>query len=118
MAAIRRSLPEKDMKRLMLLMFFVTFGVLLATATAFMQGGLRRPLGAPQNARQRTATSNELPRTHLNQNRLHKLIIKSKDRAVYDQLAKANSIRGEFDYGSYKLVVVDEEAAGGRAALQ
>src|SRR5262252_2341837 len=102
------------MKRSMLLLLLVTFGVILATANAFMQGGLRPPLGAPQTSRQRTIISNEIPRTHLNQNRLHKLIINNRERAIYDQLAKANAIRSHFDYGSYKLVVVDEEAAGGR----
>src|SRR5262249_1802000 len=62
-----------------------------------------------------------LPKSYLNQNRVHKLIISSNnsdDSAVYDQLVQQNAIRSEINYNSFKLVVVDEEAVGGRAALQ
>src|SRR5262249_2295737 len=42
----------------------------------------------------------------------------SEESAAYDQLKQQNAIRDEIDYGSFKLVVVDEEAVGGRDALQ
>jgi subtilase family protein/BACON domain-containing protein len=106
------------MKRLTLFLLLITFGILLATVNAFMQNRQRPRLGAPQNSRPGVATSSQLPRTYLNQTRLHKLIIKSKETAVYNRLAAAKAIRSEIDYGSYKVVVVDEQAAGGRAALQ
>jgi hypothetical protein len=59
-----------------------------------------------------------LPQKHLNRNRLHKLIIRSEDAAAYGELARRNAVRREIDYGSFKLVVVDEDAMGGRDALQ
>ncbi len=46
------------------------------------------------------------------------MIIRDQDAAIYNQLLKTNAIRQEIEYGSYKLVVVDEEAVGGRAAIQ
>ena len=52
---------------------------------------------------------------------MHKLIIRSEnseDAAAYDELAQRNAIRREFDYGSFKLLVVDQDAAGGRPALE
>jgi hypothetical protein len=106
------------MRRLTPLLLLVTFSVLLATANAFMQNDPRQRFGGSQNPPPEPATSGELPRTYLNQNRLHKLIISSKDTDVYNQLARVNAIRSEIDYGSYQLVVIDEEAAGGRAAVQ
>ncbi len=90
----------------------------LSAAVAFMQGRSRPLLGRPDNPQPQNAAPVEAPRTHLNQNRLHKLIIEKKDIPVYNQLANAKAIRQEVDYGSFKLVVVDEEALGGRAALQ
>src|SRR5262249_54331956 len=59
-----------------------------------------------------------LPQKHLNQNRRHKLIIKSEDADTYAELTRRNAIRSEFGYGSFKVVVVDEESIGGRDALQ
>jgi hypothetical protein len=58
-----------------------------------------------------------LPQKQLNQNRLHKLIINSGDPA-YDDLTRLNAIRSVIDYGSFKLVVVDEEPLGVRAAIE
>jgi subtilase family protein/BACON domain-containing protein len=96
-------------------MAFVFF---LATGGAFMQSDSRPRLGRPQGSQAKTVQHDALPQTYLNPNRTHKLIITDKERDIYDRLAKASAIRNEIDYGSYKLVVVDEEAVGGRAALQ
>jgi hypothetical protein len=106
------------MRRLTLFLLLVTFGVLLATVNALMQSRQRPRLGAPANSQPGTAMPNVLPQTYLNQNRLHKLIIKSKETALYNRLVAAKAIRSEIDYGSYKVVMVDEMALGGRAALQ
>src|SRR5215831_7810152 len=104
------------MKRLILLPCLFIFVALFATATALMREHLR-----PQfNTRDLTQTVQEpevLPQKHLNQNRLHKLIVKSDD-AAYEELNRKNAIRSMIDYGSFMLVEVDEDAAGGRAALQ
>jgi hypothetical protein len=102
----------------MIFLSIVTCVFFLATASAFMQGDSRPQLGRPQDSQPKIVQPDALPQTYLNQNRLHKLIINEKERGVYDRLARANAIRNEIDYGSYKLVVVDEEAVGGRALLQ
>jgi subtilase family protein/BACON domain-containing protein len=90
----------------------------LGAGGAFMQSDSRPRLGRPQNSEPKIAQPDALPQTYLNPNRLHKLIISDKEGDIYGRLARANAIRNEVDYGSYKLVVVDEEALGGRAALQ
>jgi hypothetical protein len=108
------------MKRFILLTCLLICVALFATVTALMRDRLR-PQFNSQDSPQSAQALDALPQKHLNQNRLHKLIIKSddsQDTAVYGELAQRNAIRNEFDYGSFKLVVVDEDAVGGRAALQ
>jgi Subtilase family len=106
------------MRRSMIFLSLVACGLFLTTAGAFMQSDSRPQLGRPQNSQPKILQPDVLPQTYLNQNRLHKLIINDKEGDIYEQLAKADAIRNEIDYGSYKLVVVDEDAVGGRAALQ
>ncbi len=106
------------MKRLIILPCLLILVALFATVTAIMQERLRPQFSVRSDRPQRDADPDALPQNYLNQNRLHRLIINSEDSAVYDQLAQQNAIRDELDYGSFKLVVVDEEAAGGRAVLQ
>src|SRR5262245_20821951 len=105
------------MKRLIILPCLFIFVALFATVTALMQDRLRPQLNT-RDLPQVAQAPDVLPQKHLNQNRLHKLIINSEDAAVYDELTRRNAIRNEIDYGSFKLVVVDEENAGGRASLQ
>ncbi|HKQ72361.1 MAG TPA: S8 family serine peptidase [Blastocatellia bacterium] len=106
------------MKRLIIYSSLLVVVATLATVTAVMQDRLRPKLNTQDNQPQRTPVPDALPQSYLNQNRLHKMIINSEEADVYDQLAQQNAIRDEIDYGSFKLVVVDEEAAGGRDALQ
>jgi hypothetical protein len=108
------------MKRFILLTCLLICVALFATVTALMRDRLR-PQFNSHDSPQSALPADVLPQSYLNQNRLHKLIIKSddsQDTAVYAELAQRNAIRNEFDYGSFKLVVVAEEAVGGRAALQ
>src|SRR5262245_37671087 len=106
------------MKRLILLPFIFIFIALFATVTALMQDRLR-PQFNTRDLAQVAPQADALPQKHLNQNRLHKLIITSEEDAVYEELAQQNAIRSEIGYSSFKLVVVDEQAVrGGRAALQ
>ena len=104
------------MKRLIILPCLLICVALFATVTALMQDSLRPQL-SNRDLSQVPPPAAALPQKHLNQNRLHKLIINSEDPA-YDELTRRNAIRSEFDYGSFKLVVVDEEPMGGRAALE
>jgi hypothetical protein len=106
------------MKRLIFLVIVSIFAVLLATVTAMMQGRLRPQLNTGENGSQRVLEPDALPQSYLNRNRLHKLIVINDERGIYTQLAQAGAIRSETDYGSFKLLVVDEQAAGGRAALE
>jgi Subtilase family/Viral BACON domain len=106
------------MKRLIILSSLLVFVAICSTVTALMQDRLRPQLNDRDDLSQRAPVPDALPQSHLNQNRLHKMIINSEESAVYDQLTRQNAIRDEIDYGSFKLVVVDEEAVGGRDALQ
>jgi hypothetical protein len=109
------------MKRLILIPCLFIFVALFATVTALMRDRLRPQFNGRellQTAQAQALPTDVLPQKYLNQNRLHKLIVKSED-AVYQELTRRNAIRSQIDYGSFKLVVVDEEAlVGGRAALQ
>jgi len=56
-------------------------------------------------------------RGYINNGSVHKLMIGSEDIAVYNELASRGAIVGEIDYGSFKLIRVNEQAAGGRESL-
>ncbi|HKX32293.1 MAG TPA: S8 family serine peptidase [Blastocatellia bacterium] len=104
------------MRRLTIWFSLIASGLLWVTAGAFMQSGSRTPnAGAPNS--QDPIIANRLPQTYLNPTQRHKLLIQERDREVYRRLAQAGAIRQEVDYGSYKLVVIDEDAAGGRSAI-
>ena len=75
------------MKRLTLLLTLTVCAVLLASATVFVQERLRPQLGERDDAPQRITDPESLPKTFLNQNRLHKLILNADDQAVYEDLA-------------------------------
>ncbi len=53
----------------------------------------------------------------MNSGSVHKLMIGSDDAAVYNELASRGAILDEIDYGSFKLIRVNEQAAGGRESL-
>lgn len=106
------------MKRLTIFLTLTVCAVLLATASVYVQERLRPQLGNRDDAPQRITDPEHLPVTFLNQNRLHKLILNNDQQAVYDDLAGRGAIREEINYGSFRLVVVDQEAIGGRAAMQ
>src|SRR5262245_35863791 len=81
------------------------------------QGNLRPQLGGREEVAQPVVTPNALPSTYLNQSRRHKLILRNEDAATYNEMARSGAIRKEFNYGSFKLVEVEEQPAGGRDAL-
>jgi subtilase family protein/BACON domain-containing protein len=55
---------------------------------------------------------------YISDNSWHKLIVDANDQTTYNQLQSRNAIIGEINYGSFRLVVVNEQALGGRAAVQ
>jgi len=105
------------MKRPMLILAVLVCAVFLATVSVFVQERQRPQLGKREDAPQRIDPDN-LPQTYLNQNRLHKFIINNDQLEAYDNLAQLGAIRDEVNYGSFRMVIVDEQAAGGREALR
>ena len=53
----------------------------------------------------------------MNSHAVHKLLIGTEDFAVYNDLVSRGAVVGEIDYGSFKLVQVNEQAIGGRDSL-
>src|SRR5262245_34814645 len=106
------------MKRLSLSLILMVAVLFLAGVRAVMQEALRPQLGGRDDLTQKAGLPEALPQSYLNQNRTHKLIINEQETAVYQGLVRADAIRGEVDYGTFKLVIVDEVALGGREALR
>src|SRR5262245_38660165 len=56
---------------------------------------------------------------HLHRPRpLHKVLLDSSDESTYARLRERRAVRDEIDYGSFKLLVLDEDAVGGADALR
>ncbi|MBO0797685.1 MAG: S8 family serine peptidase [Blastocatellia bacterium] len=106
------------MKRPIIFVILPTLVVFLATATALMQGGLRPWLADRDGLAQNGDTPQALPEHQLNQGSIHKLIISKDEAALYNELAQRNAIRKEINYDSFKLVFVDQDAAGGPDAMR
>jgi subtilisin family serine protease len=109
------------MKRLIIYLILMAIAVFTASTGALMQETSRPLLGGRDGFQQNIETPNAMPQSHLNQNRTHKLIINEDDTAqltVYNELLRLNAIRKEINYGGFKLVIVDHEAAGGLEALR
>jgi hypothetical protein len=97
---MRRSIP------------FVT-GILLSvflSGTNAITQQVVNDRGQPLNAK-------AIANSYINNHSRHKLILRSEDIDVYNHLISKAAIVEEIDYGSFKLVIVDEAAAGGRAVL-
>ena len=112
------SFLENLMKRLTILLLLVVLVIFGATARAFLQDNLRPRLGTAGNQQPTNTPPDALPQKYLNRQRLHKLILENREDAIYRELDRAKAIRQEINYGSYKLLVVDEDALGGRAAVE
>ena len=82
--------------------------ILLLFASAFLT-----PIGDSQEAKDRGTD----PRPYISEGTRHKLVLGESDQEVYLELRAQNAIVEEFDYGSFKVVVIDEAALGGRDAL-
>ncbi len=97
------------MKRTTLFIMVVVLALLLSGTTALMQ---QNPSLTP------SPVVDAIPESYMNTEALHKLIINAEDTQVYNQLIASNAITDEINYGSFRLVVVNEQAVGGRTALQ
>ncbi|MDX2031386.1 MAG: S8 family serine peptidase [Blastocatellia bacterium] len=109
------------MKRWTLFTALVVVAVLLTGATTLFrarsQESRRRQFGSGEERPQRNLPEDAIPSTYLNNQSTHKLILREDETEVYRQLAARGAIREEYDYGSFRMVIVDETAAGGRNAL-
>ena len=59
-----------------------------------------------------------IPDAYTSNNAWHKVILGADDQAAYNELLDKGAILDQINYGSFRLVVVNEQAMGGRAALQ
>jgi len=100
------------MKRSTLFVLTLALAVFLLGSSALMQQD-PAPAGNPQ-----LAISDSIPDSYVSNNTWHKLMIGPEDQAVYDSLTEKKAILGEINYGSFRMVAVDERALGGRDAMQ
>ena len=63
-------------------------------------------------------TFNATERRYISTGSRHKIFIDSSNIDVYNELAAQNAIVQEFDYGSFRMILVDEAAAGGRTRIE
>ena len=80
-------------------------------------GGAEPGRAAQQDAAVAQPGPDALPRTFTNRGTRHKLIVPARNRALYERLVRQRAIVHEVDYGSFRMVVVDETRMGGRTAL-
>lgn len=91
----------------------VVLGVFLFSSSAIMQGGRQLSETGSGAADQTVAEK----MNYVSDATHHKVIIGAEDRETYFALQSRNAIAHEIDYGSFKVVIVDELALGGRAEL-
>jgi Subtilase family/Viral BACON domain len=96
------------MKRSTISVLALVLMVFFLTASAMMQ----------QDIQPESAKPADFPDAYISDSTLHKVIIGAGEQATYDALRQQGAIRDEINYGSFRMVVVDEQAMGGRAALQ
>lgn len=100
--------------------FLVALALVISLASLWMvfrgdaQGTQRPQLGGRVEVTQPEVA----PERYLSPGARHKMILRSEDAAVYNEMARRGAIRKEFNYGSFKVVEVEEQPAGGRGLLQ
>jgi hypothetical protein len=95
----------------------LVLALFLGGTSAMMQQENDRNLSESGRSPAASSQFDALPQSFINDSPHHKLMLGDRDRAVYDSLAARNAILEEFDYGSFKMVTVDEKAMGGRDSL-
>src|ERR1044071_6939044 len=92
----------------------LVLAVFLLSTSAMMQQDTANQL----QDNSQIATLNAIQGAYISNNTWHKLILRAEDQATYNELIAKDAILNEINYGSFRMVVVKEEALGGRAALQ
>lgn len=103
------------MKRTVLLLLGVTaFAAILGANRALLQSEKALTENTLISGDNRT---DALPQGHIGTGRLHKIFISADKKDVYDSLLNRGVIVKEVDYGSFKMLIVNEDLGIGRAEL-
>ncbi|HVG20309.1 MAG TPA: S8 family serine peptidase, partial [Blastocatellia bacterium] len=86
--------------------------VFLLSTSAMMQQDDR------SDARQTGPALDETQQSYVSDGPLHKLILDAQDEATYSALRDKGAIVEEINYGSFKMLIVNQQPLGGRAQLQ
>jgi hypothetical protein len=90
----------------------------LGSTTALMRQSDWRLLSEEGGIKQTFLDRDTIPQSYLNDSTRHKLFLDAGDEAAYSQLLDKNAIIEEIDYGSFRMITVDETSLGGRDALK
>jgi hypothetical protein len=96
----------------------VVLMVFLGGTTALMRQNDWRLLSEEGSTKQAVLDRDAIPQTYMNDSTRHKLFLAAGDEAAYSQLLDKNAIIEEIDYGSFRMITVDETSLGGRDALK
>ena len=105
------------MKQSSMIIVVVVAALFFCGTKAMMQESKTRQLreGALEAPR---SQFDALPQSFVNSSLRHKLVLGAADSQTYSDLVSRGAMVDEIDYGSFKVVTVDENLLGGRAALQ
>ena len=105
------------MRRSSIFLIALVVSLFLGGTSALMQQEENKQLREEGNRSKDLASADVTVQAYINGGKHHKLMLGAGDEATYDALAASQAIVDEIDYGSFKIVIVDEDLAGGRAEL-
>jgi hypothetical protein len=100
------------MKHSTIFMIGFVLALSLLGTSAMMQQDLNT------EARQTSPALDQMQQSYISEGAHHKLILTAEDETTYAALRDKGAIVEEINYGSFKMVVVNQQSLGGRAALQ
>src|SRR6185503_16695521 len=106
------------MRRLLYLTIAIAVIALLGGSTAMLNGQNGKMLPEQGSGEQSAPVVDSMPQTYLGSGRYHKMIIGKEDEATYALLQSRGAIVQEINYGSFKLIGIDENVLGGRDNLK
>jgi len=97
-------------KRTFLFLSVLVLAIVIGGSQATLQTDTKGEQGEDKNL-----SSNSEAQVFIGKGTRHKLFINADDIATYNDLQNRNAVRDEVDYGSFKMVVIDEQAIGREA---
>ncbi len=85
---------------------------IIALVVAVFLGGTTAMMQQENHQALDNNTYDAIPSTYINASTRHKLLLSASDTQTYNELSSRNAISEEIDYGSFKMVVVDEKSIG------